>query len=288
MSESPAQIKVEELIRVSVIVPKTHEEAVLAAISSVTQSLQVGTPESSAPQLSIVPEVSVPQLTDGPVGKPASRKASPADLAKLVHHPAVRVISSSVSVSSSTTERPQAGVLAKRAPSASERVEFKLGYVSGSPTELKALADRVLGEMDWLIELMPDPDFVRKGLNAISDKTTGNPNHRALVELSHTQEELARQEKFFARQMAAWDGKSAAQATSKPPANNGYAATRRVLSDDEQAKADAQSVAALAAKKIVIGRPNQQGTVANRGNTVPGVGGGGSRKVRQGRKGAKK
>ena len=175
-----ATITVTKTTSLKLDVSEGQLEAVMAALKPFMKP--------AAPTLSIVPSDQEPDV-------PGVTVASPKDVAKRITHPTAKVESSSQAKVVATLKvtpplRPGKDLI-MLAPPASERVEFILpSQISGTPIVLKELANRVLAEMPWLIELTPDPSYVRKGLEMNSDRVTGNPNHGALLTLMKTQQSL--------------------------------------------------------------------------------------------------
>ena len=278
-SQTPSITVVEGPTTITVEVPRNQQEAVLAAISSVINPPLIEAElEPSAATRNIVP-------SGGPSPAMMTQKHKQARLP-------IHVV---------LTEEEHVPVdLTLIAPPKQGRSQFNLPtFIKGDPKRLRQLSVQVLSKMPWLIDMLPDDgDFpkldgttkaqeVRKCLEKNSDKITGNPNHWALVELLKLQKELFEQEankEQLLRLQTVRTAPKPLEHIPKPPSNNGWGKVRSLLSPEEQALADAQSAAALASKQVTIGQPNRQGAVASRGTSVPGVGGGGSKKKRAGQK----
>jgi hypothetical protein len=251
----------------SIVLENLSEEAAQAVLDALKpfQASSEAQPELPVPALTIVPTPVAPSPI---ILAEMTKQPQPTSAPPTKATPASSVVWGRPSVDLTVIAPPKEG-----------RSEFNLPkFIDGTPKRLTQLSKQVLTTMPWLVEMT-------------SDKTMGNPNHWALVQLVYLQKELHEQEEVKERALRLQANRNAPrplERTVKAPANNGWGRTPETVSDEEKARREAQSAAALAAKKVTIGQPNRQGAVTARGDSVPGVGGGGSKKVRQGRKGAKK
>jgi hypothetical protein len=274
------------------VLENLSEEAAQAVLDALKpfQASSEAQPELPVPALTIVPTPVAPSPI---ILAEMTKQPQPTSAPPTKATPASSVVWGRPSVDLTVIAPPKEG-----------RSEFNLPkFIDGTPKRLTQLSKQVLTKMPWLVEMVQDSEGfpkadgttkaqeVRKCLEMTSDKTMGNPNHWALVQLVYLQKELHEQEEVKERALRLQANRNAPrplERTVKAPANNGWGRTPETVSDEEKARREAQSAAALAAKKVTIGQPNRQGAVTARGDSVPGVGGGGSKKVRQGRKGAKK